>query len=399
MTYASIFLRLPYHAATGESVALSRLSERNVAHPPQHRGTSWNEWTTQLSFGNCIRVKRKPGGGCGTRPTLCKLPAVDSYAAHIHYLPLLQIPSRFSFPASRFGLVSQHAVFGLFHHPLRQDTLFRMMKQNAVNQPGAKASRGVSQQFEFINLLNRPGLTDVGTKKAVRAHAMRDFRRRRGETYDNGRRKETSNIKNADRSKSSPTAQPSRNGVALEHPEWAYSTDAADESLPLKDAAYADEASHFFMPNLRNGDAFKSPFNFSSHNTFHGSILDNDGDEIDSLMSSERPRKRKKLHGYDASPDISGVDGDEWYSPLKLQGYHAGNEMMLVSPRLIKVPGAGSAEPFNALPVASTERVRILMHHCKLAKPLNMKFFFAVVLSSHVILVSSSEIYFFFFYL
>lgn len=325
-------------------------------------------------------MKRKPGGGCGTRPTICKLSAADSYGAHIHYLPLLQILSRFSFPISRFGLLSQHAVSGLFHPPLLQDTSIRMMKQNAVNQPGAKASnRGVSQQFEFINLLNRPGLTDVGTKKAVRAHAMRDFRRRRGESYDNGRRKETSNIKNADSSNPSPTAQPSRNGVALDHPEWAYSTDVADGPLSLKDTAYAEEDFHFFTPNGRNGDVFKSPFNFNSNNTFHGSILDNDGDESDPLMSSERPRKRKKLHDYDSSPGTLSVDGDNWYSSLKPQGYHARNEMMVASPRLIKVPGAGSAEPFNALPVASTERVRILMHHCKLAKPLKMKSFSAPI--------------------
>lgn len=250
-----------------------------------------------------------------------------------------------------------------------------MMKQDAVNQPGAKASRGVSQQFEFINLLNSPGLTDVGTKKAVRAHAMRDFRRRRGESYDNGQRKETSNIKTADSSKPSPTAQPSRNGVTLDPPVWALSTQAADESLPLRDTAHAEEDFHFIMPNGRNGDVFKSPFGFNSYKTFHGSILDDDRDELDPLMSPERPHKRKKLRDYEASPVTSGFDDDEWYSPLKSQGYHAGNEMIVASPRLIKVPGAGSPDPFDVLPVASTERVRILMHHCKLAKPLKMKSF------------------------
>lgn len=247
-----------------------------------------------------------------------------------------------------------------------------MMKQNAVNQQVAKPSRGVSQQFEFINLLNRPGLTDVGTKKAVRAHAMRDFRRRRGESYDNGRRKETSNIKTADHSKLSPPAQPSRNGVALDPPVWAFSTDAANESLPLSDTAYPGEDFRFFMPRGRNGDVFKSPFSFNSHNTFHGSILINGEEEFDPLMSPERPCKRKKLHNYGANSSTSGVDSEEWHCPPESHDYHAGNEMIVASPRLIKVPGAGSPDPFNALPVASTERVRILMHHCKLVQPLKM---------------------------
>lgn len=286
-------------------------------------------------------------------------------------------------------------MFVLIPPPTLEDTSFRMMKQNTVNQPGAKASRGVSQQFEFINLLNRPGLTDVGTKKAVRAHAMRDFRRRRGESYDNGRRKETSNVKTADRSKASPLAPSSQNGVTLDPPAWALSTDAADESLPLSDNAYAEEDFRFLMPQGRNDDIFRSPFSFNSHNTFHGSILTDDGDELDPMKSPERPRKRKKLHGYEGSSVTSGIDNDEWHSSLKSQGYHAANEMIVASPRLIKVPGAGSPDPFDSLPVAPTERVCILMHHCKLIKPLNMKSFFALASARHAILVSSPKKCFF----
>ena len=265
-------------------------------------------------------------------------------------------------------------MFGLIPTPILEDTSLRMMKQNAVNQPGAKAGRAVSQQFEFINLLNRPGLTDVGTKKAVRAHAMRDFRRRRGESYDNGRRKEASNIKTADPSKTSPTAQPSRNGIALDHPVWPLSTDAAtEESLPLRDTAYAQEDFPFFMPRGRNDDVFRFPFSFNSDTTFHGSIVANDEDELDTLPSPERPRKRKKLHDYGASAIGYSVDGDNYDCPTKSPRYYAPNEMIVASPRLIKIPGAGSPDPFDTLPVACTQRVRILMHHCKLIKPLRMK--------------------------
>jgi hypothetical protein len=43
--------------------------------------------------------------------------------------------------------------------------------------------------------------------------------------------------------------------------------------------------------------------------------------------------------------------------------------MTVASPKMIKTPGAGSPDPFNALPIACTRRVHILMHHCKLINP------------------------------
>lgn len=338
-----------------------------------------------------IEFRQELGGGCGTSQLL----NVYSHAAPIHYLPLLQISSRFRLPIFQFGLLSHDAMFGFIPPPTSEDTSLRMMKQDTVNQPGAKASRGVSQQFEFINLLNRPGLTDVGTKKAVRAHAMRDFRRRRGESYDNGRRKETSNIKTADPSKPSPTVQPSPNGVALDPPVWALSMGTAEDSLPLIDATYAEEDLHFFMPHERDDDDYKSAFGFNSDTASHGSILTDGGDELGAIMSLERPRKRKKLHDYDeASPVTFGEDGENGDGPPKSLGYHVADEMMVVSPRLIKTPGAGSPDPFNALPIACTQRVRILMHHCKLIKPLKVKSFVVLASSSHPILVSSRKICF-----
>lgn len=326
-------------------------------------------------------------------------------AAPIHYLPLLHILSRFGFPISRFGFLSQHAMCGLIpanHHG--KHFSLKMMKQNAVNQSGAKTSRGVSQQFEFINLLNRPGLTDVGTKKAVRAHAMRDFRRRRGESYDNGRRKETPNIKTADPSKPSPTAQTGgRNGITLDPPVWALPKDATQESLPLFDTAYGEGDFHFLMPHGNNDDIFGSPFSFNSDTTFHGRILGDGGDDLGTMTSPERPSKRKKLYDYTSSSvtvngdgdSDDGDDGDDYDCPSKSRRYHAANEMTVVSPRLIKTPGVGSPDPFNSLPVASNGRMRILMLHCKLVQPLKMNSFFALASSRlSVTFVCSPEIFF-----
>lgn len=281
-------------------------------------------------------------------------------------------------------------MFGLIPPPPLEDTSLRMMKQNAVNQPGSKGGRGVSQQFEFINLLNSPGLTDVGTKKAVRAHAMRDFRRRRGESYDNGRRKEISNIKTADPSKPSLAPQPCRNGVAFGSPEWALSTNAAEDSLSLSDTAYTEDF-QYVTHRGENNDVLRSPFSFGSDTSFHGSILADGEDELGTMLSPERPSKRKKLHDSRASSITLGGNGDECGFPFKSQEHHAANEMIVPSPRLIKIPGNGSPDPFNALPIASTKRVRILVNHCKLIKPLNMESCFVFASSSYAILVSSPK--------
>lgn len=244
------------------------------------------------------------------------------------------------------------------------------MKQSAGNQPGAKAPREVSQQFEFINLLNRPELTDVGTKRAVRAHAMRDFRRRRGESYHNERCRETSNIKATDPSKLSPKVQSGRNGIALDPPVWTPSTDSAEDSPPRIDTSGAEEDSPILMPQERDRDIFQLEPGFIPETTSDGSDLAKGRDQLGVVKSPEQLRNRKKRQRHGVSPVTPSDDGD---CPSKPVGRQVGSAMLVASPRLALTPGAGSPDPFNALPIESTTRVHILMHHCKLTKPLKMK--------------------------
>lgn len=272
--------------------------------------------------------------------------------------------------------------------PTLEDTSLRMMKQGTGSQPGTKAPRGVSQQFEFINLLNSPELTDVGTKRAVRAHAMRDFRRRRGESYHNGRCRESSSIKATDSSKLSPKVQSGRNGIALEPPEWTSSPDPAEDSSSLIDTSCDVEDFPILMPRERDSDLFQLEPGFFPEITCDGSDSANGRDQLGVVKSPASPRNRKKAQKHVASPVTPSEDGD---CPSTPSGRSVRSSTLVASPRLAITPGAGSPDPFNALPIESTTRVHILMHHCKLRQSLKMKSFVALAPTSHPILIFSAK--------
>lgn len=262
-----------------------------------------------------------------------------------------------------------NAVLGVKPAPTLEESRSTMIKQDTANPPGATAGRGMSQQFEFINLLNRPGLTDVGTKKAVRAHAMRDFRRRRGGSNDHGRSQETSSI-NIATPKPSPKVQLGRNSIAHDPSPWTtVSKRPAGTSVPLANAGYSLEDLEWLISHGSDAGVLMPESGFVSEIAFDGSNSINGRDEFDMANSSERPRKRKKLGDHVACPITSCHDGDCRHESSECL---IGSEMTLLSPRLIKTPGDGSPDPFDVLPITCTKRVHILVHHCKLIKPRKM---------------------------
>jgi hypothetical protein len=257
-------------------------------------------------------------------------------------------------------------MFKLIPPPTMEASSLRMMKQNAIEQPGARGIGKLSQQFEFINLLNKPQLTDIGTKKAVRAHAMRDFRRRRGEPHHSRRVLDNSGIKAAGSPNPSPNVQPDLDGLVLDRPIWMLSMDPDDDSPSLFHTSYYMGDFQPFMPRERKENVVDPKYYDFSERVAYGNNLANFGDENAVASLPQRPRKRKKLEDHEASPATLNDDGNVSQKPL---GCQVENEMILASPRMTKLLGAGLYDPFNALPIASNRRIHILVHHCKLIQP------------------------------
>lgn len=244
----------------------------------------------------------------------------------------------------------------------------RMMKQNAMEQSSAQGIRGLSQQFEFINLLNKPQLTDIGTKKTVRAHAMRDFRRRRGESHHSRRATESSVIKAPDASKPSPNIESDLDGLVLDRPIWMRSMDADDDSSLLLNSPCDMDDTQPFMPQERKENAMNSRYRSFSESAADGNDSTSCRDEYAVKYLPPRPRKRKKTEDHEASSGTLSEDGNVSQNPL---GSQVENKMILASPRMNELLGAGSYDPFNALPIACNRRMHILVHHCKLIQPSN----------------------------
>lgn len=210
----------------------------------------------------------------------------------------------------------------------------------------------VLQQFEFINLSNKPQITDAGARKLVRAHAMRDFRRRKvpREPCDNQGFVQKSSLDIARSIKQPLGSHHPRGELSDEEAKRVSSDDQIGDSPLLADAPTWSEDGQNSPP--QRGDRPKQ--------TKATTVKP----RRNSARQARKQGKRSKTIGQLNSPTTSASsDSDFSPSPQTSQAQNGirsdGFEMIARS------PGAWSADPFDALPIPSTERVRILMHHCK----------------------------------
>lgn len=208
-----------------------------------------------------------------------------------------------------------------------------------------------SQQFEFINLSNKPQITDAGARKLVRAHAMRDFRRRKvpREPCDNQGFVQKSSLDIARAIKPLESHHP-RGELSDEEVKRGSSDDQVGDSPLLAGAPTWSEDGQDSPPQQGDGPKqIKAATVKPSRN---------------SARQAKKQSKRSQMGRQLSSPTTSSSsDSDFPQSPQTSQAQNGkrsdGFEMIARS------PGAWSADPFDALPIPSTERVRILMHHCK----------------------------------
>ena len=76
-----------------------------------------------------------------------------------------------------------------------------------------------------------------------------------------------------------------------------------------------------------------------------------------------RNRTRDPLDSPTTSSSSDSDSFDQPQSPLVVQAQYGKSSNML---SLVRAIGAGSTDPFDALPIAGTPRVQALIHHCKL---------------------------------
>lgn len=228
-----------------------------------------------------------------------------------------------------------------------------------------------SQQFEFINLSERHQIIDVNLKRRVRAHAMRDFRSRKGSSEvcdDQGFVKSNPDITRAMRqpSKSRRNRSDQSDGDAMPiSPQTLPGDSPSVVDMPMQ----IGDLQHL-TPNRYDSQEESVDIEDRTPDTnltmfrFDRAALARHDTAI--ARHTRKQARRSKTKDLLSSPTTSGSSDsdslDQPQSPSEIQ-VQFGKCSDLLS--IARVPGA-STDPFNAFPIASTPRVQALMHHCKL---------------------------------
>lgn len=218
------------------------------------------------------------------------------------------------------------------------------------------------RNFEFIHLSHDAPTADAGARQRVRSHAMRDFRRRKGlpDMFDE---QETG------KSPSPGTSGPSPPSVEVRH-QGSDPTDQGFKRLtpenktrvPLGSSSSSAQQ-HQSLPD--------NPMSSQTESSDTAGIVDQQGPNLPSRpenVAHEQPDidRGKSLVPQNNPAALLGNDsGGEPQDPsdttLEAQKRSDSNALAMV-----RVPSAASFDPFNSLPVISTERVRVLVHYCKM---------------------------------
>ena len=243
-----------------------------------------------------------------------------------------------------------------------------------------KTMLGMSQHFEFINLIDRPQIHDAEAKKIVRAHAMRDFRRRKvkHKISENRDFKKSSNVEVAEVVTSPSVTTVVGNGVFNGPATFIHVGGHAKGQLLPADIAgelmdhVGGHANGQLLPaDIAGGLMDEPPLGLDEEGKDENVALDGTF-AVEHLPWDDSVVDAAYGLGY-ADPDI---DFDRPPEPF---AYQPQNESLPSTPAMLSSPGAGSPDPFNALPITGTERVHFLMRHCKL------------VTSSYAVILSVSQ--------
>ena len=234
------------------------------------------------------------------------------------------------------------------------------------------------QQFEFINLSEKPQITDADAKRRVRAHAMRDFRSRKGlsETCDDqGFVKSSLDIARA--VKQTSKFHRNRGDQSREDATPISSDDQLGGSPLLADtpARIGDSqlASNQYDGQEGNVDVECRALAASTINPRVDKIVPVRNGTASVRHARKQIRRSKMKDSLNSPTTSSSSDSDTLDQPPSPSTIQSDSENR--SWTLTRFPGAGSLDPFDALPIAGTPRVQALTHHCKSIKTIDEVFF------------------------
>lgn len=236
------------------------------------------------------------------------------------------------------------------------------------------------QQFEFINLSEKPQITDADAKRRVRAHAMRDFRSRKGlsETCDDqGFVKSSLDIARAVKQTSKfhrnrgdqpgEDATPISSDGQLGGSPLLADTPARIGDLQLASNQYDDQEG--------NVDVERRALAASTINARVDKIVSVRNGTASVRHARKQTRRGKVKVSLNSPTTSSSSDGDSLDQPPSPSTVKSDSENHSDPWTLIRFSGAGSLDPFDALPIAGTPRVQALTHHCKSIKTIDEVFF------------------------
>lgn len=223
------------------------------------------------------------------------------------------------------------------------------------------ALQAPSQHFEFIHLSHDAPITDARARQRVRSHAMRDFRRRKG----------------------LPDMFDEQEVVQFSSPETAVASPASIE-LQNNDGDPADHDLRRVTPANQPRGSSEATITAPliqvvqdmplSGQTETREAIGTVGQQATRLSSRpkrvacELPDVDRKTTSLPSNSPISFPhgDGDGKSRDPSNATLEAQKRTRSKALTLVRVPSAASFDPFNAIPVISTERVRVLVHYCKM---------------------------------